>query len=54
MTSYKRTAMRDLVVERGVPRGSDVNAGEEVRCQRGVIYHYFPSKEDIMHASMQR
>jgi TetR/AcrR family transcriptional regulator, repressor of fatR-cypB operon len=53
MTSDKRTAildaMLDLVVERGFHAAPMSTLAKKSGASAGVIYHYFPSKEDIIH-----
>jgi AcrR family transcriptional regulator len=53
MASDKRTAildaMLDLVVERGFHAATMSTLAKKAGASPGVIYHYFPSKEDIIH-----
>jgi AcrR family transcriptional regulator len=53
MTSDKRAAildaMLDLVVERGFHAAPMLTLAKKSGASAGVIYHYFSSKEDIIH-----
>jgi AcrR family transcriptional regulator len=43
-------AMLDLIVERGFHNAPMSLVSKRARASAGVIYNYFPSKEDIIHA----
>ncbi len=47
-------AMLDLVVERGFHNAPMSLVAKRARVSAGVIYHYFSSKEDIIHAVFVR
>jgi AcrR family transcriptional regulator len=47
-------AMLDLVVERGFHNAPMSVLAKRSRASPGVIYHYFPSKDDLIHAVYER
>jgi AcrR family transcriptional regulator len=47
-------AMLDLVVERGFHNAPMSVLAKKSRASPGVIYHYFPSKDDLIHAVYER
>src|ERR1700744_4629996 len=47
-------AMLDLVVERGFHDAPMSLLAKRSGASPGVIYHYFPSKDDLIHAVYQR
>jgi len=47
-------AMLDLVVERGFHNSPMSLLAERSGASPGVIYHYFPSKDDLIHAAYLR
>ncbi len=47
-------AMLDLVVERGFHNAPMSVLAQRSRASPGVIYHYFPSKDDLIHAVYER
>ena len=47
-------AMLDLVVERGLHDAPMSAVAERSGASPGVIYHYFPSKDDLIHSLYER
>ena len=47
-------AMLDLVVERGFDNAPMSVLAKRSGASPGVIYHYFPSKDDLIHAVHER
>src|SRR5579862_10023014 len=47
-------AMLDLIVERGLHDAPMSELAQRSRASPGVIYHYFPSKDDLIHALYDR
>lgn len=47
-------AMLDLVAERGFQHAPMSVLAKKSRASPGVIYHYFPSKDDLIHAVYER
>ena len=48
------TAMLDLIVERGFHNAPMSVLAKRSGASPGVIYHYFPSKDDLIHAVYER
>jgi AcrR family transcriptional regulator len=47
-------AMLDLIVERGFHNAPMAVLAKKSEASPGVIYHYFPSKDDLIHAVYER